>query len=143
MTVAPSQSAVGVGRACAVDVPPLTHRSSSLIAIVIVLMSRAVDSPAPLFVLRGHRAAIHTITITSRHRRHTEHTDEAKGRHTASLRSPSAGGRLYSGDATGVVMVWDLSTRRSIARFHAHNTAPILAIHEIGDGKIITSTHTP
>ncbi|KAI1340293.1 WD40 repeat-like protein [Xylariaceae sp. FL0016] len=67
----------------------------------------------PKSVLRGHRAQVHVTTFV---------------RHNA---------RLASGDAEGLVVLWDLTIMRPRAVWQAHTNA-ILGISDWGDGRIIT-----
>ncbi|RKP10945.1 hypothetical protein THASP1DRAFT_27254 [Thamnocephalis sphaerospora] len=58
--------------------------------------SHTQASPLPNFVLRGHTAEL------------------------AALDFSAAGDRLYSGDADGVVLAWDLKTRRPVRHMRIH-----------------------
>ncbi|KAK2594518.1 Astra associated protein 1 Asa1 [Conoideocrella luteorostrata] len=71
--------------------------------------------PAPKFVFRGHRAAVHATTFINRQN----------------------GQRLASGDSEGFVVLWDLMIMRPSAVWKAHENA-ILGIRGWGDDKIIT-----
>lgn len=98
------------------------------------------DATLPLFVLRGHRSPIHTITIKEKKRSNaTGQTIVPVTQYAMPTIEPAgAAMRLLSGDASGAVLIWDLHTRRIEHRLTAH-TAPVLAIHQLDDGKIITS----
>lgn len=100
----------------------------------------ASPSSTPLFVLRGHRAPIHTVTLHDGEIAGVTSQVHAAASSNAVVRAAArpvaaAAPMLLSGDADGNVMVWNLNTRRSVARIAAH-TMPVLAVHAFSDGKI-------
>jgi WD40 repeat protein len=101
-------------------------------------MSAASPSPAPLFVLRGHRAPIHTLTFSRSFDVAGAGTSVAVRGGRGASASVAHGLSLLSGDSTGCVRLWNLDTRRSVASIAAH-TMPVLAVHALEEGKIITS----
>jgi len=67
----------------------------------------------PVYVLRGHGAAIHTLLF---------------------FRSNT---RLLTGDAEGWIVIWSVATRRPTAVWRAHE-ASILGAQIWGDNKLLT-----
>jgi WD40 repeat protein len=108
-----------------------------------------MSTPTPLFVLRGHRSPIHTITFCNAQAAEASAGASAAAASSALVRATPASGpasrppataalpRLLSGDSAGQVMVWDLATRRSVLKLAAH-TGPVLAVHALSDGKLIS-----
>ena len=127
-----------------------------------------MSAPTPLFVLRGHRAPIHALcfhntaaaassALTAVGAGASAHALAASSTHSiARPAAPSAASTLLgstssfssasslslcSGDAQGVVRVWNLATRRSAVQVDAHPGAPVLALQSCKDGTLITSVH--
>lgn len=67
----------------------------------------------PHYILRGHSSQIHAVAFL---------------RHNS---------RLLTGDADGWVVVWNLSTRRPVTVWRAHQ-GPILALSEWPSERVIT-----
>lgn len=78
------------------------------------LPSSTLPPAQPVYVLRGHRAAIHTLLF---------------------FRGNS---RLLTGDADGWVVVWSLAIKRSVAVWRAHE-ATVLGAEVWHEDKLITS----
>lgn len=77
----------------------------------------ANPAPAPKFILRGHKAAIHAAAFIRQNE------------------------RLVTGDSEGFVVLWDLTIMRARAVWRAHENA-ILGIRGWGDDKVITYVTT-
>jgi hypothetical protein len=67
----------------------------------------------PLYVLRGHAAQVHALRF---------------------LRGNS---RLFSGDAEGWTILWDVATKRAVAVWKAHGSA-ILGLGVWGEDVLLT-----
>lgn len=77
-------------------------------------MDASLQAPLqPIYVLRGHASEVHALHF---YRANT---------------------RLVTGDASGWVIIWNVSSRRSVAVWKAHDSS-ILNIKDWDEDKIIT-----
>ncbi|OQS07282.1 voltage-gated ion channel superfamily [Thraustotheca clavata] len=78
-------------------------------------MSSSRPAPAPVAILRGHEAAVNSV----------------------SFMKTQDNGKLLSGSADGVLKIWDLSVRRAVESINAHTKAGILQVSILGE-KLVT-----
>ena len=120
----------------------------------------SMAAPHPLFVLRGHRAPIHALCFRS-----AATNDKADAAAAGAALSSAASSQviarpaassaasravpllshagpssslLCSGDAQGVVRVWNLATRRPTLTIDAHPGAPVLALVPLGSHSLLS-----
>ena len=81
-------------------------------------MCRPSSSPPPGCVLRGHRAEVTALSL--------------------SLSPPGAPLKLASGGSDGELRLWSLHTQRATSVVEAHPGYPLLAIHALNGGVLMT-----
>lgn len=120
--------------------------------------SLSMAAPHPLFVLRGHREPIHALCFRPANNDKADAVAAGAGLSAAAtsqvLARPAAASAvrtapslvhagpssslLCSGDAQGVVRVWNLATRRSTLTIDAHPGAPVLALAPLGSHSLLS-----